>query len=127
MKKIIVYIAAVGMMAVMSCGGSGSGKRQPSPRKNDSTKAVIPSPKQDVDPGFSIGDKQGKPIEIIGVPMSVAYAISLRSWNLSLKVNSRDGLAYGVEIDSATANTIINDHSIVAVKVTGKKVILLRE
>jgi Cu/Ag efflux protein CusF len=60
---------------------------------------------------------------VIGAPKSVAYAIDLNSWNLSI---DHDGLAYNVEIDAKTANLIITDKTIKAVKIEGKKVTLLR-
>ncbi|MFA7191947.1 MAG: hypothetical protein WC089_01450 [Candidatus Paceibacterota bacterium] len=133
MKKLIFYIAAVGMMAVMmSCGGeSMSGKKLKEWEAAEKAKkdSISLEPQKDIDPGFSIGEDgelQGTPIEIIGIPMSVSYAIPLNSWNLSLKINSKDGLAYNLEVDSATASSIINDSTIVAVRVIGKEVTLLR-
>jgi len=60
---------------------------------------------------------------VIGVPKSIAYAIELNSWNLSI---DHDGLAYNVEIDAKTANLIITDKTIKAVRIEGKKVTLLR-
>lgn len=121
-------IAAIGMMAVMiSCGDNRSGNRKPSTRKSDSSQVVIP---QDVDPGFSIGEDgelQGAPLDIIGIPMSVVYSVTKKSWNLSFRINSKNGLHRSVEIDSATASNIINDRTIVAVRVYGQEVTLLRE
>ncbi|MBP9715968.1 MAG: hypothetical protein KBD48_02150 [Candidatus Pacebacteria bacterium] len=122
----------MGIMAVMSCNGcSKSGKRLEERKAAEMAKkdSIKLEPKKDIDPGFSIGDNgelQGKPIEIIGIPMSVSYAVSLKTWNVSLRVHSKDGLAHSLEVDSATASSIINDSTIVAVRVIGKEVTLLR-
>ncbi len=60
---------------------------------------------------------------VIGVPKSVTFAIEPNSWNLDIDYNDE---AYNVEIDAKTANLILTDKTIKAVKIEGKKVTLLR-
>lgn len=128
---MIVYIAAVGLMAVMSCGGeSMSGKKlrereAAEKAKKDSSHF---EPQKEIDPGYSIGDDDTlQKRDIIVIPMSVSYSLPTRSWNLAFRINFKSGIAGNVKIDSTTASNIVNDHTIVAVRVYGQEVTLLRE
>lgn len=68
-----------------------------------------------------------KELNVIGAPIRVSYTIELNLWEVSLDVKNKDGYSETVEIDSTTANRLIHDKSIIAVKVVGGTVTLLNK
>ncbi len=106
--------ALICVLIIISCG-SKSGQRVQKPEKE---KIEEPQPVLEDDPSQQT---------IIGIPMSVCYSLDLNSWNLSLDAKSENGYAYNIEIDSLMAVKIIQDKSIVAVRVEGGKITLLKE
>lgn len=113
MKKMLkVAIILIGIITIISCGSKSGHKVEQTELKKSEPQEITINPSEE---------------EIIGTPMSVAYAIPLNSWNLSLDVKSKDGYAYNIEIDSTTAMKILKDKSIVAVKIKGKDITLLKK
>jgi len=117
MKTKVSFTLAVLISVILFSCESRSGKRVRQIAKEEVEQVQVQPQKIIVNP-----EEQ----TIIGIPMSVSHAIELNSWNLSLDANSENGYAYNIEIDSLTAMKIIQDKSIVAVKVKGKSITLLR-
>ncbi len=110
-------IVAVVTLILLSCNSSSKQQEQNVPTY------AVPSqePAQYAQPYPNIS-----PLDtIIGVPMSVSYAIPQKSWNLSLDVSDKNGYAYNVEIDSATAMQILQDKSGAKVKIIPQRIVLL--
>jgi hypothetical protein len=107
MKKQIILATIILATLIFSACGSESGKR---------TKNPTPTP---VPNGI-----EESPLAIIGAPKSICQDIRRGTWELS--VDRVVGIIR-IDVDSATALQIITDKTIVAVKVEGQKITLLRQ